>query len=154
MFRKLILFIALPFLVSAVPGKNENDKTYNILFVGNSLTYANDLPEIIKAIGQEDNVTIAFNILANPDYSLEDHWSEGKVQMEIESGKYDFVVAQQGPSALPASQQLLLEYSKKLTQICNKSKVRLALYMVWPSKSRSFDHDAVISSYTNAAAAT
>ncbi|HLG38471.1 MAG TPA: hypothetical protein VI461_02345, partial [Chitinophagaceae bacterium] len=73
---------------------------------------------------------------------------------EIEKGGYDFVVAQQGPSALPESQVLLLDYTTRFAEICNKNKSKLALYMVWPSKARSFDLDNVIISYTKAAEKT
>ncbi|WP_428657974.1 SGNH/GDSL hydrolase family protein [Runella sp.] len=125
-----------------------------ILFVGNSLTYTNDLPQLVQEIGKYDSVSIEYSTLSFPNYSLEDHWNEGKVQKEIETGHYDFVVAQQGPSALPESQVLLLEYARRLAEICRKNNTPMALYMVWPSSSRSFDLDNVIYSYTQAATQT
>jgi hypothetical protein len=128
--------------------------TIRILFVGNSLTYANHLPELIKEIARQDGTAISYTSFLYPDYSLEDHWNEGKVASEIEKGGYDFVVAQQGPSALPESQVLLLDYTKRFSELCNKNKSKLALYMVWPSKARSFDWDNVIISYANAAGKT
>lgn len=104
----------------------------------------------MNAIGKVDNVTITFNSIAFPDYS-ENHGNEGKVQKEIRSGKYDFVVAQQGPSALPATQLLLLEFASKQAEVCNKNNTRLAVHMIWLSKSTLFDLDALISSYSKAA---
>ena len=152
--NNLLLLWLLFFCSSAVPGNKGADKSLRILFVGNSLTYVNDLPSMIKEIGKQDNVTITYTSFLFPDYSLEDHWNEGNVKAEIEKGGYDFVIAQQGPSALPESQVLLLDYTKRFAELCNKNKSKLALYMVWPSKARSFDLDNVISSYTNAAAKT
>src|SRR5258705_3031477 len=106
------------------------DDTVRILFVGNSLTYVNNLPELIKHIAKQDGIMITYSSFLYPDYSLEDHWKEGKVKAEIEKGGYDYVVAQQGPSALPESQLLLLDYTKRFAEICNKNQTKLAMYIV------------------------
>lgn len=150
-FFNLFLFSFLLFFVSpkTFPGKD-----LKILFVGNSLTYVNDLPALVTELAKQDGSTFTYTSFLLPDYSLEDHWNEGTVKAEIEKGRYDFVVAQQGPSALPESQVLLLDYTKRFAEVCSKSKSKLSLYMVWPSKARSFDLDNVISSYTKAAEKT
>ncbi|MBL7741669.1 MAG: hypothetical protein JNK14_20790 [Chitinophagaceae bacterium] len=154
MKRLIILFFILISLTGFDKYNRVSQKGLRILFVGNSLTYTNDLPAMIKEIGELDGVTITYHSFLYPDYSLEDHWNDGKVKAEIEKNHYDFVVAQQGPSALPESQVLLMESARKLADLCNKHRTKLALYMVWPSKARAFDHDNVILSYTKAANAT
>ncbi len=149
----LLLFIFFGGCTNAtepVPKKS----VLKILFVGNSLTYTNDLPQLVQEMGKHDSISIEYTALVFPNYSLEDHWKEGKVQREIETGKYDFVIAQQGPSALPESQVLLLEYAGRLAEVCRKNKASMAIYMVWPSSSRYFDLDNVIYSYTQAAKQT
>lgn len=133
---------------------NAQTKTLKVLYVGNSLTYVNDLPSLINNIAKQDSVTITCTTFASPGYSFEDHWNEGKVEDAITTGHYDFVVAQQGPSALPESQFLLLEYANRFQAICKKYNTQLILYMVWPSKARLFDLDNVILSYTQASAKT
>jgi hypothetical protein len=125
-----------------------------ILFVGNSLTYVNNLPELVKEIGKWDGVSIDCYSISKPDYSLEDHWNEGTAEEEIINGKYDFVVMQQGPSALPESRLLLLEYAGRFAKTCARSRTSMALYMVWPSKARLFDLDNVIYSYAHVAGKT
>ncbi|MEI9909357.1 MAG: SGNH/GDSL hydrolase family protein [Bacteroidota bacterium] len=148
--RNLFLLSLIVFCSSAFSG-GKTDKILRILFVGNSLTYTNDLPALVTEIGKLDGTTITYTSFLLPDYSLEDHWNDGKAKAEIDKGGYDYVVAQQGPSALAESQSLLLEYAKKFADVCKKNKSKLALFMVWPSKARSVDHDNVIISYTNAA---
>jgi hypothetical protein len=130
------------------------EKEMKILYVGNSLTYVNNLPGLVAEIAMQKKVTIAYETFLFPDYSLQDHWKEGKVVEEIKKGKYDFVIAQQGPSALPESQELLLEYTTKFAKLCRDNNSKLALYMVWPSKARLVDLDNVIKSYATAAAKT
>ncbi len=136
------------------PVTGQPARKWKILFVGNSLTYVNDLPALIDQIADLDSTTINYSSFLYPDYSLEDHWNEGKVKAQIEKEDYDFVIAQQGPSALQESQVLLMDYAGKFAELCNKNKSKLVLYMVWPSASRLFDLDNVIYSYTNAARKT
>ncbi len=125
-----------------------------ILFAGNSLTYTNDLPSLVQEFGKFDSVTVVYKSLLFPDYSLEDLWNGGEVEEEIERGNYDYAVLQQGPSALPGSQQLLLEYTGRFAEVCKRNGTKLALLMVWPSKARLFDLGNVIASYTGAAKKT
>lgn len=121
-----------------------------ILFVGNSLTYTNDIPALVKELGKLDAVSIDYKTIAGGDYGLDDHLADGNVQKEIKKGKYDFVVVQQGPSALPESQANLMAAVQKYKALCDEAKTKLAVYMVWPSKGRLFDLDNVIFSYSNA----
>lgn len=122
-----------------------------ILFIGNSLTYTNDIPALVKELGKLDSIYIDYKTIAGPNYGLDDHLAEGMVQQEIKKGKYDYVVIQQGPSALPESQANLMAAVQKFKILCDDAKTKLAVYMVWPSKSRMFDLDRVIYSYSNAA---
>lgn len=149
----LLLFIFFGGCTNAME-MNAKKSALKILFVGNSLTYTNDLPQLVQEMGRHDSVSIEYTTLCFPNYSLEDHWNEGKVQKEIETGQYDFVVVQQGPSALPESQVLLLEYAQRLAEVCRKYNASMAIYMVWPTSSRYFDLDNVIYSYTQAAKRT
>lgn len=123
-----------------------------VLFVGNSQTYINDVPRLIQEIGEMDKTYINYVNISKPDYSLGDHWNEGEAQSALSNGKYQFMIGQQGSSALPESQVLLKEYAKRYADLCKNRNVQLNLYMVWPMTSRMFDLDNVIYSYTQAAA--
>ena len=151
-FLLLLSFFSSIFL-NATERKAPGD-SLKILFVGNSLTYTNNLPALVEEMGAMDGKIINTHSIVIANYSIEDHWNEGVAEAEIEKGKYDFVVFQQGPSALPESQFLLLEYAGRFAKVCQENNAKMALYMVWPSKSRLFDLDNVILSYTNAAKKT
>jgi hypothetical protein len=148
-------FLLLIYLFSGAVLRGDTPKPYakelKVLFIGNSLTYSNELPAVVTQLGVKEGVKINYQSFCFPDYSLEDHWKEGKVKEEIEKGIYDFVIAQQGPSAMPESRVLLTEYATKFSELCKKNKSRLVMYMVWPSKGRVFDLDKVIQSYSLAA---
>lgn len=152
--KKILTLFFLFILCAGKVSPAITTKPIRILFVGNSLTYVNDLPSLVKEIGDKEGIIIIYKSISLPDYSLEDHLNEGNIETEIETGNYDYVVAQQGPSALPESQIILLRDARKLASICKENKTRLALYMVWPSGSRLFDLDNVVVSYKNAAVQT
>lgn len=130
------------------------DPTLRILFIGNSLTYANNLPALVQSLGRSDpSREVVVSSVAYGGYSLEDHWARGDAQRAIASARWDFVVLQQGPSALPESRVLLVDYVKRFAGEIRKIGGRPAIYMVWPEMSRESAWDAVTASYTAAAEA-
>lgn len=87
------------------------------------------------------------------NYSLEDHWNRGDAQRAIASARWDLVVLQQGPSALPESRALLIEYVTRFAGEIRKIGGRPGIYMVWPPMSREPEWDAVTASHVAAAEA-
>jgi hypothetical protein len=139
-----IVLAALAFAGAAPP-------VVRILFIGNSLTVANDLPRILTAMARSVGRPLTYRVVAFPDFSLEDHWARGDAQHAIAEGGWSFVVLQQGPSALPESQVLLREYTRRFAGEAGKVGARTALFMVWPSDMRPFDFAGVHASYKAAA---
>ncbi|HWO02028.1 MAG TPA: hypothetical protein VNS63_22460 [Blastocatellia bacterium] len=129
-------------------------KALRVLFVGNSLTSSNDLPAIVEALAAATGQrTFAYESIALPDFSLEDHWTKKDAQKAIMTAKWDSVVLQQGPSASKGGRALLLEYSRRFAEEIRRAGGRPALYMVWPAASRMDDFKGVSESYRQAAEA-
>lgn len=122
-----------------------------VLFIGNSLTYFNDLPATVAALGRSAGTPIEYDTVARPDFSLEDHWSQGDARRAIGRGGWTWVVLQQGPSALATSRVLLIEYAKRFDREIQRVGGRTAMYMVWPSRARRGDFRGVSRSYAAAA---
>ncbi len=125
-----------------------------ILFVGNSLTYTNDLPALVVAVAAKKGIAVETGMLAYPNYALPDHWEGGKLQQMLASGHFDFVVVQQGPSSQEEGRQMLMEYGKKIKALCDQHQSKLAFYMVWPAFSNYQMFDGVIKNYSDVASAT
>ena len=123
-----------------------------VLFIGNSLTEANGLADLVASLAQAGGKRVRVEVVAFGGFSLEDHWQQGDALKAIRRGGWTLVVLQQGPSALPESQVLLREFTKKFDAEIRRAGARTALYMVWPSLVRKSDFDGVSRSYTNAAA--
>lgn len=122
-----------------------------ILFIGNSLTYANDLPAMITALVTASGGAMTSRMIAFPDVGLEEHWNDGRAMRALREGTWTLVVLQQGPSSLPESQLMLRDYTKRFAQAAKDRAAQLALFSVWPPRSRAAAFDAVTESYTRAA---
>jgi hypothetical protein len=128
------------------PGKN-----LRVLFIGNSLTSANDLPHMVQALANAAGKTMQIESVIIGGANLEDHWNDGGAQRAIASQRWSVVVLQQGPSSLPESRVHLRTWTKKFDELIRKAGGRTALYMVWPEQERSAFFDDVRDSYSIAA---
>jgi hypothetical protein len=119
--------------------------------VGNSLTYWNEMPVILHNLLESAGAgPLHFEVVAFPNFGLEDHWVQGSARARIAEGGWEVVILQQGPSATEGRPSLL-EYSDRFADEIEAVGARTALYMVWPDRSRPFDFDGVSDSYKTAA---
>jgi hypothetical protein len=129
------------------PGKH-------VLFVGNSLTYFNQLPGIVEALADSAREPLLeTGTVALPDFSLEDHWNDGRAATTIKKGGWHVVVLQQGPSSVEANRQLLIQFATKFDELAEAIGAQSTLYMVWPTVDRQQDFERSSESYRLAAEA-
>ena len=96
LFFCLLVVAGMPVAASAEP--------LRVLFIGNSLTAWNDLPNLFASLAQAGgHERPVARTIAVGGFSLEDHWNQGDAQKGIATGRWDFVVLQQGPSSLAES---------------------------------------------------
>lgn len=125
-----------------------------VLFIGNSLTYVNDVPRLVVAVARlAGDSSLATASVAFPDYALEDHWNEGTAPRALAEHRWEFVVLQQGPSSLPQNRAHLEEWTRRFAPLVRAAGATPVLYQVWPQWSRRFDAPNAFLSYANAAAA-
>jgi len=126
---------------------------HRVLFIGNSLTYVNDLPRTLADLAASVGDTIKTAMVANPDYALEDHIADGNGPKAIALGGWEFVVLQQGPSSLEENRQNLITVTQYYDGLIKRVGGRTALYMVWPSTEFIGSFPRVAGSYFYAAQA-
>jgi hypothetical protein len=90
-------------------------------------------------------------MLAQANYALVDHLNDGEIQTKIETGNFDFVIVQQGPSSQMEGKKQLLEAGSKLSALCQTQNCELVYFMVWPSLKYYKRFDKVIEHYREAA---
>ncbi len=122
-----------------------------VLFIGNSLTEFNNLPERVRSLSAAAGLNWVIEAQTVGGGALEDHWNRGTAVPRIQNGNWDVVVMQQGPSALPESRVNLRQWTVRFNNVIIEAGGRSALYMVWPMTDRFSDYDRVRDSYALAA---
>jgi len=160
--RRRLAVVAVVALVVVSSAQTSVATPRRVLFIGNSLTRANNLPGMVAAMSAAAGQPLDCERVTFEGYSLEDHWNRGDgapaanvetARHAIARGGWSVVVLQQGPSALPESRVLLIEYARRFADEIRRSGARPALYMVWPTTARRFDFEGVRTSYQAAAKA-
>jgi hypothetical protein len=124
-----------------------------VLFIGNSLTYVNDVPGILQALADSaggERLAVASRAL--PNYALIDHWTEGVAQRDIASGGWAWVVMQQGWTQGGIYRDTLRLAVRNFGGEIAKVGARPALYQTWPPSNQQSQFAASIESYELAAA--
>lgn len=130
------------------------DGGHDVLFIGNSLTYQNDLPGTLADIAASVGVEIRVQSVAFGNFALIDHFNGvagSPALARIAEGGWEFVVMQQGPSSLPVNRDSLILTAKLFEPYIRQVGAIPALYMVWPSLDRIDFFDEVRISYQMAA---
>ena len=129
-------------------------KAIEVLFIGNSLTYTNDLPALLTNHAKSRQILIRTSTIAFPNYALLDHLSENNITMAMSKTKFKYIIVQQGPSSQAEGRAWLIEGATKLKALANKNGASLCIFMVWPAYSNYSNFDGVIKNHTDAASMT
>ena len=148
---KKIFLLTLFFCLKLNTEAQNNSKINTILFVGNSLTYTNNLPSLVQKKAKYSGYNIKFEMVALPNYAISDHWRDEKIQKLISSKNFDIVIIQQGPSSQSKGKNILINYGEKYSTLCKENDAVLAYYMVWPSLRYYDTFDEVIKNHELAA---
>ena len=127
---------------------------YRVLFIGNSLTYFNDLPGTVARLAAMGDDTIHVRMVALPNFAVIDHANGMSDAVPvIREGGWDYVVLQQGPTTTAIGRDTLVLAARQLDPDIRAAGGRSALLMVWPPAGDLAAFDAVRSSYQQAAQA-
>jgi hypothetical protein len=94
-------------------------QTKRVLFLGNSYTYANDLPQLLAAIANSTGKTLIFDMNAPGGYYIAQHVTNPTSLAKVASGNWDNVVLQDQSMALayPSTYMNFIAYSVQLDSI-------------------------------------
>lgn len=70
-------------------------KKLRILFIGNSHTYYNDMPNMVAEKSRKEGYDCEVTMIAHGGWFLEQHVQEPDVRFNILYGQYDYVVLQE-----------------------------------------------------------
>lgn len=126
--------------------------TTSVLFIGNSLTDWNFLPQMVEALGAGDAAPVWARQVVIPNADLGIHLASGTARRAIAATRWSVVVLQQGPSSLPENRASLREWTRIFATDIRAAGARPALYAVWPQLAHLHTFDDASESYRLAAA--
>ncbi len=112
----------------------KREKKIRILFIGNSLTYYNDLPLLVRRRAEEEGYACETVMIAHGGWTLAQHVREPEVRFNILYGDYDYVVLQE--FAPPSGNgEAFLDAAKALNRMIREAGSIPVLFEPWTRKT-------------------
>jgi len=104
----------------------------SILFLGNSLTYVNDLPTMTRRVAQAAGAELRVGMAAGPDLAVVDHTNGATEAVEQITGtRWSVVLLQQGPTPAGICRDTLVIAAMRLAPLIRAKGGRPALFLPW-----------------------
>ena len=105
-----------------------------VLFIGNSHTYCNDMPQIFAQICRAEGVETAIAMLAHGGVGWDFHWKEPEARFNLLYGGYDAVVLQHCAHPM-GDLQVMAQAGAALIRLAKAAGARPILYMTWTQEA-------------------
>lgn len=134
-FLKLF-FLGIFGLGMAVANPNQAtnaDQPLKVLFIGNSLTFQNDLPGMIKSLAGRAAPPLPLEVHSSTfgGATLERHWEKGDALKLIQRGGWSHVVVQGQSLEAITNKESFFKHARLFDDAIRKSGAKTVLYMTW-----------------------
>jgi hypothetical protein len=145
-----LLFAIFP--STARPQTKPADQPLRVLFIGNSLTYVNDLPKMLTTLAKAGHQQpIEYEQETPGGCTLEKHWTDGKALAKIQSHPWDIVILQEQSTNSYAKPDSFTQYAKKFDAEIKKQNAKTLLYMTWALQDKPETQADISKAYLNLA---
>ncbi len=130
----ILLFSLLVLHLGQAQSKIEKRDTLNVLFIGNSYTYFNNLPHIVSIISDSTNTKLITKKSTIGGAWLREHWNGDRElisKQKIENGNFDIVVLQEYSMGAILSPDSLRKHVKLFTELIRSTGAKPYLFLVW-----------------------
>lgn len=126
-------------LAFAIHAANPSD-SIRVLWIGNSYTYFNDLPSMVRSIAETQGKPMSYTEVLKGGERLKGHLDNPRLTKLLKKGGWDFVVIQEN-SSLPAYDTDFVRretypYAHTIDSLAHAGSpdVKVVLYMTWGHK--------------------
>jgi hypothetical protein len=104
-----------------------------VYFVGNSLTFRNDLPGLVAKLGRSltPPVRIEVGMSARDGMTLERHWREGEIVRRVREEDWDVLVLQEQSSRPLVDPKLTEQYVRRFGAAARGAGTEVILLQTW-----------------------
>ena len=136
--KTLSIFFSL--LIFSLKIYSQSLDTVKVLFIGNSFTFANDLPLTFSQLATKAGKKVLVDNSTFGGYTLEMHLQNATTIQKIYSQKWDYVVLQeqsQIPSFIPERETMMYPFAVSLDSLIhdNSPCSRTVFFMTWAHKN-------------------
>lgn len=135
--KGIIALLALLMTLSLMSRANESTDTLRVLWVGNSYTYVNDLPQTVEDLMAEQGTPIRVTRFLKGGERFKGHLANPALREAIQQGDWDYVVLQ-GHSTRPAGPtdgvaREVYPYAFSLDSLVHaySPEAKVLFYMTW-----------------------
>ena len=116
------------------------NKKLRILFIGNSHTYMNDMPEMVAKRFREDGYDCEVTMIAHGGWYLKQHVVEPDVRFNILYGHYDYVVLQEHSHPFGPEEDFF-QAASALNEWIREAGSIPVIYMTWARKEEKSEQE-------------
>ena len=118
-----------------------------VLFIGNSFTARNNLPELLARLAESRGQRLQHRLISAGGASLRMHWNKGDALKAIQQTRYDYVVLQE-QSTLPIKNPVRMHENMRLfDKEIKDSGAKTALYLTWARQNAQQTQKAITDAY-------
>ena len=128
-------------------------ESIRVLFIGNSYTYADDIPWITKqlATSAKESKTLEVEMIAPPGATLQGHWGTGDVVNRLRETNWNYAVLQEQSSRPIETPALTKLFSKLFDGEIKKAGAKTVLFVTWPRREHPEQLTALTNTYLGVA---
>jgi hypothetical protein len=158
MIRKVYYSIVLVVisLMSANALAQTGKDTLNVLFVGNSYTYFENLPQVVSILSRQTGTVLLTRKETLGGAKLSEHWRGARglnTRKIIENGKFDIVVLQEWSLGTVSEEDSAVYYLGLFSDLVRKQGAKPYYYMTWAREKSPQQQETISRVYREAAAA-
>jgi len=163
MKQKAIFTLLLLVVATLSFSQADRSDTTKVLFIGNSYTYFNSSPELLKGLAKErfPNQVVETQLISQGGMTLERHWKENRALQAIKSKDWDYVVLQEqsklGMRVIVDNEthfgqtDLFFAYARKFDAEIKKSNAKTVFFMTWSTEGKPKEQGILTHAYTSIA---
>lgn len=124
-----------------------DDKALKVLFIGNSLTYYNDLAGLVQAFAAREPRPLYIDAVTFPLASLDYHWRRTPAREKIRQGHWDLVILQQYSTAPADRPRETVEQYQRFAPEVARIGAKPIIFQNWTRAGRERDYDRMAATY-------
>jgi hypothetical protein len=127
--------------------RTDSESALDILFIGNSFTARNNMPELIAQLAAVRGRKLHYSLITAGGASLRMHWNKGEAQRTLAASPFDYVVLQE-QSTLPVKNAGRMHENIRLfDDVIKKAGATTVLYMTWSRRHEPQNQQLITHAY-------